>query len=857
MSSRRRVLERWTHPRALGALALTALVVSAVVYATRRSDDAPYTPGGAVEGITDENRKTAEGPSWGIAYEDVAAASGIDFTHFSAGARSTQLPEDMGSGVAFGDYDADGDWDLFVADVTGPLTLTPEELAKSKGGCRLYRNDGGRFTDVTEQAGLGGLKGAYMGAAWGDYDNDGFPDLAVSAYGGLRLLHNEGNGTFREVTKEAGLAPFHGFYTGIVWGDADGDGRLDLYVCNYVDYKYDPKDVARASKFRGASSPFTINPESYPPAPNLYFHNEGKGKFREMAAEAGVANPEGRSLSATFADFDDDGRPDLYVANDVSEGALFVNTGDGIFADRGHEAHVADYRGAMGIAVGDANGDGALDMFVTHWIAEANALYLNKLVKSGPHAHGLDFEDAAARTGLGEVSTDDIAWGTAFLDVDGDGLPDIVVANGSTFEDPKDTKKLVAMPMRLFRNFGEKGFVDVASQSGAVLTVPRVHRGLAVADVDGDLREEIAVVVHGGKLLLLKAKGGPANARVAFRVEGRRSNRSGYGTRLTVTAGGKRQVREIGAGSSYLSQNAPEAIFGLGAAAKVDLLEVRWPSGATQSFRDLPAGTAYKLVEGEAPVALGKPAPAAAAPVSSAQRKEDVLSFWDAYRDARAKAAGGDRKGAIEAYRRALALNPQHEDSHYSLANLLDEEGDRAGAIREMRELLRIQPRAARGHRALGDFLSDPASGPLEDLAEARKEYEAAGSIYQEETGWVVRVGEVELATGDAAAAEKSFRKVLVANRSSFEALYLLGYLADRRGDAKEAARLYAAAFEGLGLKRGPEASSEGDVKKAAKALPSRGPLAPYFAEIAKKVPDAPAAYARLASFLAQRRKSA
>ncbi|HMA28635.1 MAG TPA: FG-GAP-like repeat-containing protein [Thermoanaerobaculia bacterium] len=816
----RPVLKRWTHRRVLMALGLAGLGACAILWFTRKGDEAPYTPGAAVEGVTDVLKKEVSGAGWGVVFKDVAKSRGIDFSHFSAGPRSTQLPEDMGSGCAFADYDGDGDWDLFVVDTVGPLTLTPDEVRASRGGCRLYRNDGGTFTDVTAEAGLSDLKGTYMGAAWGDFDNDGYPDLVVTSYGGLRLFHNKGGGTFEDVTKASGLGAFKGFFTGAVWGDADGDGLLDLYVCAYVDYRFDPKDAGKASKFRHATSPFTINPSSYPPVANLYFHNEGKGRFREMALEAGIANSEGRSLSATFADLNDDGRPDIYVANDVSEGALFVNEGNGLFSDRGHEAHVADYRGAMGIAVGDANGDGALDLFVTHWIAEANALYLNKL--GGGRSRTLDFEDAAERTGLGQVSTDDIAFGTEFLDVDGDGLPDIVVANGSTFEEPSDTRKLVPMPMRLFRNLGEKGFVDVAPLSGADLTVPRVGRGLAIADVDGDLREEIAVVVNGGKFVLLKAEGGPANHRIAIRCAGRKSNRSAFGTRLVLEAGGRRQVHEIGAGSSYLSQSAPEAIFGLGAATKADVLSVRWPSGAAATFHELAGDRAYLLVEGES------------APRVLPDFRAKTLAFWDAYNGARAAFAKGDFAASIAAYRKALEIDPRHEDCRYALGNLLLERGDRAAAKAEFEALLKIQPRSQRGHGALGDLLADPASGPLRDLAAARKNYESAGGIYTEETGWVVRSGEVALATGDFAGAERTFRKVLVSNPRSFQALYFLGYLASRqkRNDT-EGAKLFDAAFAALGPQASP-APGEGDVKKAEKALPARGAFAGHWAYLSQ-----------------------
>jgi tetratricopeptide (TPR) repeat protein len=772
----------------------------------------------------------------------VAADSGIDFHHFAGGARSTQLPEDMGSGCAFADYDRDGDWDLFVADTAGPLTLSPEQMRKAPGGCRLYRNDGGHFTDVTQEAGLGDLKGIFMGAAWGDYDNDGYPDLVVTSYGEIRLFHNRGDGTFEDVSKKSGMGGRRGFWTGAAWADVDGDGRLDLYVCGYVDYHFDPKDAGRQSKFRHIESPYTINPSSYSPIENLLFHNEGNGRFRETAQEAGVANPEGRSLSATFVDLNGDGRPDLYVANDVSEGALFVNEGGGIFSDRGHEAHVADYRGAMGIAAGDVNGDLAPDLFVTHWIAEANALYLNKLRPGS--AGKLDFEDAAERLGLGEISTDDIAWGTAFLDVDGDGLPDLVVANGSTFEDPADRRRLVAMPIRLFRNLGAKGFVDVAPTSGAALAAPRVHRGLAIADVDGDLREEVAVVVNGGKLVLLKAEGGASNHRVAFRCEGTRSNRSGFGTRLIAEAGGRAQWREINAGSSYLSQNAPEAIFGLGTSDRVARLTVRWPSGSTQVFTDLPADRAYRLVEGDGE----------AHPLED--RRAKTLAFWDAHARAREAAAAGRTAESIAGYRQALAIDPRHEDSLYVLGNLCLESGDRAAAKSAFESLLAVQPRSARGHGALGDLLADPSSGTLQNLDAARRQYEQAGALNAEETGWVVRLGEVALREGDERAAARQFQKVLVTHPRSFQALYLLGYLAWRQGEGVEAGRRFDAAFAALGPQAAP-APGEGDVRKAEKPLPNRGAFARHWAYLARGGVRREEAYRELDGELSQTRAKA
>ena len=350
--------------------------------------------------------------------------------------------------------------------------------------------------------------------------------------------------------------------------------------------------------------------------------------------------------------------------------------------------------------------------------------------------------------------------------------------------------------------------------------IPASGGGLAIADLDGDLREEIACR-RGRRESSSPPRGRGRPAEPPDRdpgARGRKSNRSAFGTKLVLETGGKRQIREIGAGSSYLSQNAPEAIFGLGAATKADLLTVRWPSGATATFRDLPADRTYLLVEGEA------------APRPLPDNRARTLAFWDAYNGARAAFAKGDFAASIAAYRKALELDPRHEDCRYALGNLLLERGDRAEAKAEFEALLKLQPRSQRGHGALGDLLADPASGPLQDLAAARKNYESAGGIYTEETGWVVRSGEVALATGDAAGAERTFRKVLVSNPHSFQALYFLGYLASRqKRNEEEGRRLFDAAFAALGPQASP-APGEGDVRKSRKALPRRGAFAGHWA---------------------------
>jgi enediyne biosynthesis protein E4 len=543
-----------------------------------------------------------------VTFHEAAESVGLRFTHFS-GRRSSQLPEDMGSGLAWGDYDGDGDPDLFVVNESGPLTLSDAEVAASPAHAHLFRNDGGRFTDVTDEAGLA-VRGTGMGAAWGDYDGDGRLDLLVTRYGTNRLFHNEGGGHFRDVSAETGVSGYEGFWTGAAWADYDRDGRLDLYVCGYVRYSYDPAKAGESSRQFKAVVPFALNPSSYPPERNLLLHNDG-GRFHDVAREAGVDNPTGRSLSAAWADFDGDGWPDLYVANDVSDNAMFRNLGNGRFADISHSAWVADYRGAMGLGVGDWDGDGDLDIFITHWLAQENALYADerRSMKLTPDAP-LRYVDQADLFGLGQIALDVIGWGTGFLDYDNDGRLDLYAINGSTFQDESDPSRLVPMRSFLFWNAGSNGYFEVGAKSGEPFVTPMVGRGASFADFDGDGDLDIAVVVHGGALRLARNDGG--NARGWLRVVLRstatasggplRSTRFATGARVVLKTKAGAQLREVGGQPSYLSQEPPgEVFFGTGDAERVDRLEIRWPSGRTQAFAGLPVRATVEINEGGTP----------------------------------------------------------------------------------------------------------------------------------------------------------------------------------------------------------------------------------------------------------------
>jgi enediyne biosynthesis protein E4 len=382
-----------------------------------------------------------------------------------------------------------------------------------------------------------------------------------------------------------------------------------------VQYRYDPDLARRTSRQYRAMVPYTLNPSSYTPERNLLFRNDGS-RFKEIGRQAGVDNPAGRSLSASWSDLDGDGRPDLYVANDISDNVFYRNLGGGRFQDISHAAWVADYRGAMGLAIGDWDNDADLDMFITHWIAQENALYDNlgaagaAAARPGPaqaggpakNGSGLRFLDIADQVGLGQSTLDFVGWGTDFLDYDNDGRLDLFAVNGSTFQRDDDPSLLVPMRNQLFWNGGrERGFFDVGTAAGAALGLENVGRGGAFADYDADGDVDIVVVVNGGEARLLRNEGGNTGAWLRLVLRGR-TNRFATGAVVRITAAGVTQMREVGSGPSYLSQSPPgETHIGLGSATTIDRLEIVWPSGTRQSFTGLPVRATVTVAEGREP----------------------------------------------------------------------------------------------------------------------------------------------------------------------------------------------------------------------------------------------------------------
>jgi hypothetical protein len=573
---RKKLILRYT----LAGIAPVLLISALVVW--WRPDTDPYRAGEEVEGLTRSLDRRIPEDYPRVTFQDVALEAGLVFRHFN-GSRSTQLPEDMGSGAAWGDYDNDGDLDLYLSNISAPLA-SPDLPDASRGRNELFANQGdGTFKGVTDRAGVG-LRQTGMGSAWADFDGDADLDLVVTSFGLLVLFTNQGDGTFVDESKRLGPGNRKGFWTGASWADYDRDGDLDLYVCGYVRYVFGAEKVTQMTRQFAGLVPFTLNPSAYSPEQNLLFRNRGDGTFEEVAEEAGVHNPSGRSLAAAWCDLDQDGWLDLYVANDVSDNVLYHNLGDGRFEDISHNAWVADYRGAMGLALGDWDNDTDFDMFITHWIAQENALFNNMRFALGERTPGdkLLFMDISDQVGLGQIALDYIGWGTSFLDYNNDGRKDLMVVNGSTFQQEDDPRLLVPMRDQLFWNRGEDdGFFEVGEVSGASFLEPRVGRGAAFADYDDDGDIDVVVVNHGAPVQLLQNQGGNQNNWLKVRIRAGGLNHFGLGAVIAIQAGGREQVVQIGSQASYLSQNPFEAHFGLADWTLVDRVEVRLLDGRT------------------------------------------------------------------------------------------------------------------------------------------------------------------------------------------------------------------------------------------------------------------------------------
>jgi hypothetical protein len=596
-NKRKLFVVRWSALSAAAGLAISAIV------AVAGREDRLVVPAAQsnIEGLTNVLSRQTESSATPIRFIDVTNEVGIEFRHFPS-QRASLLPEDMGSGVACGDYDDDGYSDLFFVNFAGSVA-DGAAVDHRHGRCRLYRNaSGARFEDVTDASGIEFI-GYGMGAAWADYDNDGHLDLYITAFGNNALYRNLGDGTFKDVTATARVGDSR-FSAGCSWADYDRDGDLDLYVCNYVDFSHDDSDRAATQRRHPGEQPFTLNPSSYAPQPNSLFRNNGDGTFSEVADATGVADGNGRSLSASWVDLSNDGWPDLYVANDVSKNGVFRNRADGTFEDVGAPSGGADYRGAMGIAVADVDHDLDQDLFITHWVAQENALYLNMLNLSlKDHGKDILFIERAAYFRLGQVSLDMVGWATAFCDFDNDARRDLWVINGSTLEDSADQRRLLPQRPLIFWRSGTGQFFDVTDQVGQDIGTPFVGRGGAQIDYNLDGRIDLVFVVHGGSPILLRNVSSASGNWIRLVLKQTGANTLALGARALCTAGGVTQMAAIGASSSYLSQDEPVIHFGLGGSDSVDSLTIVWPDGAEDRYAEIAANQTFTLThKGRYPV---------------------------------------------------------------------------------------------------------------------------------------------------------------------------------------------------------------------------------------------------------------
>ena len=524
---------------------------------------------------------------------DITKATGIQFTHLAAPEKK-YIVESMSGGVLIVDYDRDGWPDIYFTNAPTVAMALKGEKAR---GALYHNNHDGTFTDVTEKSGIGSACFA-MGGAVGDYNNDGWPDLYITCLGGNILYRNNGDGTFTDVTKQAGVADGR-WSAGAAFADYDGDGFLDLMVSNYVDFKLNDLPGFGKSptcKFRGID--VQCGPRGLKGAGDVLFHNNGDGTFTDVSKSAGVDDPPGYyGLGVIWSDFGNTGRPDLYIANDSTPNYLYRNLGNGKFKEFGLESGTAvsgdgSEQGSMGVAVADYNHTGRFSIYVTNFADEFNTLYRND--------GDFNFTDVSYEAGVALPSLPYVKWGTAFADLDNDGWPDLFSVNGHVYPQVDNTPSGARYrePTNLLLNERNGTFCDAGALAGPAIQQPRVSRGLAVADLDNDGNLDLVVENLDGSPTILHNDGIAGNHWVSFELAGTKSNRLAIGARITLTAGGIKQMDEVRSGGSYLSQNDLRVHFGLGKVQKIDGVEVRWPSGHVDKLLNLQADKFYSILEG-------------------------------------------------------------------------------------------------------------------------------------------------------------------------------------------------------------------------------------------------------------------
>ncbi len=537
----------------------------------------------------------------GATFIDVTDEAGVRFVHDNAKSEEKYLVETMGSGCAFLDYDQDGRLDFFFVNGGRTPAYRPEKLPENA----LYRSNGdGTFTEVTGQAGVASNRGFGMGAFTGDFDNDGYPDLYISGYGSSTLYHNHRDGTFADVTKRAGVENEGNWGTAAAWFDYDNDGHLDLIVTNYLDYEY---AVNAYCGERQAGARMYCHPQNYDGVHPTLYRNNGDGTFADVSEPAGITGQKAKALGIVAADFNNDGWVDFFIANDSIRNLLYLNKQDGTFEDvtllsgTGYSQDGVAEAG-MGVDAGDFNGDGLLDIFVTHLDFELDRLYQNR--------GEMDFVDATLISGIGRKAVLNSGFGTRFFDFDLDGWQDLLIVNGHVLDNVSYYRPAVqyAEKKMLFRNVQGK-FRNVSETQGAFFAKPSVGRGLALGDYDNDGDLDLLVSNNGQPGELVRNDRADGHHWLALSLQGVTSNRDGIGARITVAAGGRAQYAQAIGGTSYLSSSDRRIFFGLGRQAKADLVEVVWPSGIVDRLEDVNVDRFLTVKEGAGRIPGSEPRP--------------------------------------------------------------------------------------------------------------------------------------------------------------------------------------------------------------------------------------------------------
>ncbi len=553
-----------------------------------------------------------------VQYIDVTKEAGITFKHINGWTGKRYFIETMGPGVAFLDYDNDGYLDIYFvngAELPG-VTYDVGEVAETSPTNVLYRNAGdGTFSDVTQQAGVGDT-GYGVGCCVGDYDNDGHDDFYVTNFGANVLYHNNGDGTFTDVTDKAGVGGGDKWSAGCAFLDYDNDGDLDLYVVNFVYFDF---EVEKDRKYLIKGFMVYAAPENFSGLSDTLYRNNGDGTFTDVTQQIGIFNSDGKGLGMVCGDYDNDGGVDIFVANDATPNFLYRNDSvksnkDVRFADcfvpRNRQrltvtfTEVALFAGValsedgvaengMGVNMGDYDNDGFLDIVVNNFQGQTSSIYHNE-------GNGF-FMEVSYACGVGEKTLNYLSWGTAFFDYDNDGYQDLFIANGHVHDNIElfDDSTTAAQQNLLLENNGDGTFTNVSETSGPGLQIKQVSRGAAFGDYDNDGDIDILVVNSNQPPSLLKNEGGNQRNWLMLKTIGTTSNRDGIGARITVKSGQRSQIREVKSGGSYLSQSDTRVHFGLDTATKADIVEIRWPSGLVETFKDVPSNQFLVVTEGK------------------------------------------------------------------------------------------------------------------------------------------------------------------------------------------------------------------------------------------------------------------